>query len=87
MFKIYFRDNQLNNNISIFYYQNLHVIFISENVSKTDPAYEIVIGAGGNTFSDIRRMQKSDVRHSVRLKGLLSALDPRFFWLHITKGN
>ncbi|CAG9762060.1 unnamed protein product [Ceutorhynchus assimilis] len=56
----------------------------SENVSKTDPVYEIVIGAGGNTFCDIRRMQKSDVRHSVRIKGLLSALDPSLFWLHIT---
>ncbi|XP_019767087.2 neuronal acetylcholine receptor subunit alpha-4 [Dendroctonus ponderosae] len=55
------------------------------NISKKDPAYEIVIGAGGNTFCDIRRMQKSDVRHSVRTKALLSALDPHYFWLHITQ--
>ncbi|KAF7281422.1 hypothetical protein GWI33_004802 [Rhynchophorus ferrugineus] len=57
----------------------------TENVTKQDPAYEIVIGAGGNTFSDIRRMQKSDVKASVNIKGLLSALDPRFFWIHFTK--
>lgn len=59
----------------------------SESVKKEDPAYEIVIGAGGNTFSDIRRKQKSDVKASQRVKGLLSALDPTFFWLHITKGE
>ncbi|XP_050316044.1 neuronal acetylcholine receptor subunit beta-3-like [Anthonomus grandis grandis] len=59
----------------------------SENINKSDPAYEIVIGAGGNTFSDIRRMQKSDVRHSVRIKNLLSALDPQFFWLHIVRNG
>ncbi|XP_074042531.1 neuronal acetylcholine receptor subunit alpha-5 isoform X1 [Leptinotarsa decemlineata] len=57
----------------------------SEKVEKGDPVYEIVIGAGGNTFCDIRRKQKSDVRASMRIKGLLSALDPQSFWLHITK--
>lgn len=57
----------------------------SENVKKTDPAYEIVIGAGGNTFCDIRRKQKSEVKASVRVKGLLNGLDPQSFWLHITK--
>nr|CAI5841343.1 unnamed protein product [Callosobruchus analis] len=57
----------------------------SDPVSKEDSVYEIVIGAGGNTFCDIRRKQKSDVKASVRIKDLLSALDPRFFWIHITK--
>lgn len=58
----------------------------SESVKKNDPAYEIVIGAGGNTFCDIRRKQKSEVKASQRVSGLLSALDPSFFWLHVTKG-
>ncbi|XP_030757127.1 neuronal acetylcholine receptor subunit beta-3-like [Sitophilus oryzae] len=57
----------------------------SDNITKQDPVYELVIGAGGNTFSDIRRMQKSDVKASVRIKNLLSALDPHFFWIHMTK--
>ncbi|CAH2010770.1 unnamed protein product [Acanthoscelides obtectus] len=57
----------------------------SDPVSKEDSVYEIVIGAGGNTFCDIRRKQKSDVKASVRVKDLLSALDPKFFWIHITK--
>lgn len=59
----------------------------SQSVKANDPAYEIVIGAGGNTFCDIRRKQKSDVKASQRVKGLLSALDPQFFWLHISKGE
>ncbi|XP_072391900.1 neuronal acetylcholine receptor subunit non-alpha-2-like [Diabrotica undecimpunctata] len=63
-----------------------HILLASsDKVQKTDPAYEIVIGAGGNTFCDIRRKQKSDVKSSVRVKGLLNALDPQSFWLHITK--
>ena len=58
----------------------------SSNIQKGDPVYEIVIGAGGNTFCDIRRMQKSGVKATVRIKGLLSALDLQSFWIHISKG-
>lgn len=59
----------------------------SSNVEKTDSVYEIVIGAGGNTFSDIRRRQKSSVQASYRFKGLLSGLDLSSFWIHIDKGE
>ncbi|XP_044746701.1 acetylcholine receptor subunit alpha [Coccinella septempunctata] len=61
------------------------LIATTKSPQKTDPAYEIVIGAGGNTFCDIRRMQKNQVKESVRIKGLLSGLDPRSFWIHMTK--
>ncbi|KYB26739.1 hypothetical protein TcasGA2_TC033650 [Tribolium castaneum] len=57
----------------------------SSNLQKGDPVYEIVIGAGGNTFCDIRRMQKSGVKATVRVKGLLTALDPQSFWIHISE--
>ncbi|KAJ3648987.1 hypothetical protein Zmor_020751 [Zophobas morio] len=57
----------------------------SSSIQKGDPVYEIVIGAGGNTFCDIRRMQKSGVKATVRIKGLLSALDLQSFWIHISK--
>ncbi|CAH0550795.1 unnamed protein product [Brassicogethes aeneus] len=57
----------------------------SESVSRTDPVYEVVIGAGGNTFCDIRRQQKAAVKSSIRRNGLLSAVDVKTFWLHITK--
>ncbi|XP_060526109.1 acetylcholine receptor subunit alpha-like [Cylas formicarius] len=63
-----------------------HILLASSaDIEKDAPVYEIVIGAGGNTFCDIRRMQKSEVKASVRIKGLLSGLDPHFFWLHISK--
>ena len=58
----------------------------SSSIQKGDPVYEIVIGAGGNTFCDIRRMQKSGVKATVRIKGLLSALDLLSFWIHISIG-
>lgn len=59
----------------------------SSNVEKEDPVYEIVIGAGGNTFCDIRRMQKFAVKATVRMKDLLSALDLQSFWIHISQGG
>lgn len=58
----------------------------SAKVEKGDPVYEIVIGAGGNTFCDIRRNQKSGVKATVRVKGLLSGLDVHSFWIHISRG-
>ncbi|CAG9863963.1 unnamed protein product [Phyllotreta striolata] len=63
-----------------------HVLLApSETVTKTDPVYEIVFGAGGNSFCDIRRRQKSIVKATIKIKGLLSGLDPRSFWIHVTK--
>ncbi|KAK4884115.1 hypothetical protein RN001_000386 [Aquatica leii] len=63
-----------------------HILFSpSMKLNKNDPAYEIVLGAGGNMFSDIRRAQKSAVKASVRLNNILSSLDPQAFWIHISK--
>lgn len=65
-----------------------HILLAPSSVINSgDPVYEIVIGAGGNTFSDIRRRVKAAVKASIRIKGLLSPVDPRAFWLHITKGK
>ncbi|KAF5271293.1 hypothetical protein FQR65_LT05308 [Abscondita terminalis] len=63
-----------------------HILFSPSMVlDKNDPAYEIVLGAGGNMFSDIRRAQKSAVKASIRIKSVLSPVDPRAFWIHISK--
>ncbi|KAK5649125.1 hypothetical protein RI129_004017 [Pyrocoelia pectoralis] len=63
-----------------------HILFTpSTKLNKGDPAYEIVLGAGGNMFSDIRRAQKASVKASIRLKNVLSSLDPQPFWIHISK--
>lgn len=56
--------------------------------NATVPVYEIVLGAGGDSFTDIRRAQKASVQSSFRHPtGILSALDPRSFWIHISKGR
>lgn len=66
---------------------NAHILLTpSTNVEKGDPAYEIVIGAGNNIFSDIRRSQKGQVKATLKTPGILSALDPKTFWIHITTG-
>lgn len=67
---------------------NAHILLTpSTHVEKGDPAYEIVLGAGGNVFSDIRRSQKSQVRVTKRTPDILSSLDPVAFWIHISTGN
>lgn len=65
-----------------------HVLLSPSNtIQKNDPVYEIVLGAGGNTFTDIRRMQKSSVQETLRIKGLVSALDINSFYIHISRGK
>lgn len=67
---------------------NAHVLLApSSSVEKGDPAYEIVIGAGGNVFSDIRRSQKSQVKATKQTPGILSGLDLTSFWIHISSGE
>lgn len=67
---------------------NAHILLApSTSVVKGDPAYEIVIGAGNNVFSDIRRSQKGQVKATNRTPGILNALDPVGFWIHISTGN
>ncbi|KAJ3637736.1 hypothetical protein MTP99_001172 [Tenebrio molitor] len=84
-------DEPLNGSLLDFHFSvmspsDAHILLApSTTVEKGDPVYEIVIGAGGNTFCDIRRRQKSSVKATVRIKGLLSALDQQSFWIHMSK--
>lgn len=65
-----------------------HVLLAENDVLKrTDPVYEIVIGAGSNTFSELRRLQKSDGKVTVKIKDLLSAIEIRSFWIHVRRGR
>ena len=45
------------------------------------PVYEIVLGAGKNTFSDIRRLRRSSTRATAATKDLLSPVELRGFWV------
>ncbi|KAL3288189.1 hypothetical protein HHI36_002639 [Cryptolaemus montrouzieri] len=79
-------DLVLDFHFSVLAPSDAHILLATSKVTqKNDPAYELVIGAGGNSFCDIRRMQKSQVKESVRIKDLLSALDIRSFWIHMTE--
>lgn len=44
--------------------------------------YEIVLGAGRNTFSDIRRLRRSSTKATARTRDLLSPVELRGFWVH-----
>lgn len=59
----------------------------SAEVAKGDPVYEVVIGAGNNAFSDIRRGIKAQVKASSHTIGILSWMDIKSFWIHINKGE
>ncbi|KAI4467351.1 hypothetical protein MML48_2g00011602 [Holotrichia oblita] len=60
-------------------------ILISEtkNISKSTPVYEIVLGAGLNTFSDIRRGLKSLDKVRKSTVNILSSTVYRSFWIRI----
>lgn len=56
--------------------KDAHILLATEeSPSTTDPVYEIVLGGGANTFSEIRRKRKTQALQSIRRK-ILSALNP-----------
>lgn len=80
-------DTLLDFHFSVLAASDAHILLApSSKLQRGDPVYEIVVGAGGNTFSDIRRSEKAQVKASARTPGILSALDTKSFWLHISKG-
>lgn len=44
--------------------------------------YEVVLGAGSNTFSDIRRLHRRATKATARTMNLLSPVELRGFWVH-----
>ena len=86
-------ENELNDTLLDFHFSVLarrdaHILFApSDNLTSYDPVYEIVLGAGGNTFCAIRKLQKTNVKASRYINDILSAVDVRSFWVHIFKGN
>lgn len=53
----------------------------SPSPEESESVYEIVLGAGKNTFSDIRRLRRTATRASSLTKDLLSSTDLRGFWV------
>lgn len=58
----------------------------SAQITNSDPVYEIVLGAGMNTFSVIRRLQKAAAKQSQSTPNLLTSLDIKSFWIHVSEG-
>ncbi|XP_046382405.1 neuronal acetylcholine receptor subunit alpha-5-like [Ischnura elegans] len=63
-----------------------HIKFSEKTFPKKDePAYEVVIGAGGNTFSFIRRGETDSSKIRLETEGFLSANETRGFWIRISE--
>ncbi|CAH0697377.1 unnamed protein product [Spodoptera exigua] len=49
-----------------------------------DPVYEIVVGGGGNQFTELRRNLKRNARNSVKTPRILSSFEVRGFYIKIS---
>ncbi|XP_059487548.1 neuronal acetylcholine receptor subunit beta-3-like isoform X2 [Neocloeon triangulifer] len=56
----------------------------SDNATIGHPVYEIVLGAGRNTFSDIRRALRTGTKSNLQTPELLSGFEPRSFWIRLS---
>lgn len=94
----YFKIDDVNNNgaagniVNLKLYimgpKDAHILLATEeSPSTTDPVYEIVLGGGANTFSEIRRKRKTQALQSVRRKNLLSPLNPIPITIKIAQGT
>ncbi|XP_026316151.1 uncharacterized protein LOC113227440 [Hyposmocoma kahamanoa] len=50
-----------------------------------DPVYEIVVGGGGNKFTELRRNLRRNAKTSAKTTGILSAVDFRAFYIRISE--
>ncbi|KAJ8708358.1 hypothetical protein PYW07_010483 [Mythimna separata] len=51
----------------------------------SDPVYEIVVGGGGNQFTELRRNLKRNARSSVKTPRILSSFEVRGFYIKISQ--
>ncbi|XP_053620310.1 acetylcholine receptor subunit alpha-type unc-38-like isoform X2 [Plodia interpunctella] len=56
-----------------------------EHAGFSDPVYEIVVGGGGNTFTELRRNLRRNAKASAKTLGILSNAELRGFYIKITK--
>ncbi|KAK9728537.1 Farnesoic acid 0-methyl transferase [Popillia japonica] len=63
---------------------NAHILITeTENGIDNMPVYEIVLGAGSNKYSDIRRKIRNEAKATASTVGILSSIDYRSFWIRI----
>uniref|UniRef100_A0A0P6K120 Putative farnesoic acid 0-methyl transferase n=1 Tax=Aedes aegypti TaxID=7159 RepID=A0A0P6K120_AEDAE len=81
-------DNETIVNLRLFVVtaKDAHVLLSDSDSNIADAqVYEIVIGAGANTFSEIRKQRKKNPLKTKSTKGVLSAIDPLPLRIRITK--
>lgn len=67
---------------------NAHILITeTENGIDNMPVYEIVLGAGSNKYSDIRRKIRNEAKATASTVGILSSIDYRSFWIRIWTGK
>ncbi|XP_044740026.1 acetylcholine receptor subunit alpha-like [Chrysoperla carnea] len=65
--------------------RDAHILLTpSPDVTINDPVYEIVLGGGLNTFTDIRRQKHRNTKTTAQTKNLLSRHELRPFWLRVS---
>lgn len=71
--------------IAILAAKDAHIVLTaSDTVSSEDAVYEIVLGAGSNTYCEIRRQFRTSSLKSSRYPNVLSAVDPVAFLIRVT---
>ncbi|XP_053683435.1 uncharacterized protein LOC128733695 [Sabethes cyaneus] len=81
-------DNETVINLRLFVItsKDAHILLSDiESATADAQVYEIVIGAGANTFSEIRKQRKKNPLKTKSTKGILSAIDPLPLRIRITK--
>ncbi|KRT84303.1 hypothetical protein AMK59_486, partial [Oryctes borbonicus] len=75
---------QFDFHFSVLAANNAHILISeTDKVASSDAVYEIVLGSGGNTFSDIRRGIRSQTKRHVKTVNILSSIDYESFWIRV----
>ncbi|XP_067001752.2 acetylcholine receptor subunit beta-like 2 isoform X2 [Anabrus simplex] len=79
-------DSSFTFNFWVKAFSDAHILLSPTSSPGTqDPVYEIVIGAGRNTFSTIRRQLLTQVKQRVITIDYLSDTEYRGFWIQVSK--
>ncbi|XP_055626202.1 acetylcholine receptor-like protein cup-4 [Toxorhynchites rutilus septentrionalis] len=81
-------DNETIVNLRLFVVaaKDAHILLSDiDSISSNAQVYEIVIGAGANTFSEIRKQRKKNPLKTKTTKNVLSPIDPLPLRIRITK--
>lgn len=77
-----FYKNELELKFMVRAKSDAHILLATNGrIDPTQPVYEIVIGGGKNTFSEIRRAKIGQSKVTLSIPNLLSANEVRGFWV------